>query len=31
MAALRGAVRSTSAEDLASWRVETRAWEQIEG
>jgi predicted transcriptional regulator len=31
MAALRGAVRSTSAEDLASWREETRAWERIEG
>jgi hypothetical protein len=31
MDALRGAVRSTSAEDLDSWREETRSWERIEG
>jgi hypothetical protein len=31
MAALRGAVRATSAEDMSSWHEETRAWERIEG
>ena len=31
IAALRAAVATTSAEDLASWREETRAWERIEG
>lgn len=29
MAALRGAIRSTSPEDMASWREETSAWDRI--
>jgi hypothetical protein len=31
MAAFRGAVRSTSPENLTSWRDEARDWERIEG
>lgn len=31
MAALRATMRATSAEDLASRREETSAWERIEG
>jgi hypothetical protein len=31
MAALRAAMRSTAAEDLASWREEASAWSRIEG
>jgi len=31
MTALRAARRATSAEDLASWREETSAWDRIEG
>lgn len=30
IAALRAAIRATSAEDLASWREETDAWDRIE-